>query len=250
MHNWYEGYFREDYLRLYAPVLSEERDAAEVENIVTVLALEPGAEILDLCCGQGRHTALLAQRGYRMTGLDLSGYLLEHARRRADEAGVQVEFHQGDMRKIPWTERFDAVINMFTAFGYFDDEAENQRVLHGVYRALKPGGKFLIEMMHRDRLAKIFQAKDWERLDDGTIVWYQREFDPVTGINTQRTTMLRPDGQLHHRGHTVRVYTPTELVAMLRQAELEPVSVLDGADLTPFTMDARRMMILAEKAET
>jgi SAM-dependent methyltransferase len=247
MHDWYDGYFDEDYLHLYASVLSEERDAAEVETIVTVLALEPGAEILDLCCGQGRHTALLAQRGYRMTGLDLSDYLLEHARRRAKKLGVEVQFHHGDMREIPWAGRFDAVINMFTAFGYFEDEAENQRVLHGVHRALKPGGKFLMELMHRDRLVKIFQAKDWERLEDGTIVWNQREFNAVTGFNTQRATMLRPDGQLHHRGHKLRVYTATELVAMLRQAGLEPVSVLDGADLTPFTMDARRMMILAEK---
>ncbi len=247
MDDWYDGYFNEDYLRLCALVLSEERAAAEVESIVTVLALEPGAEILDLCCGQGRHTALLAQRGYRMTGLDLSGYLLGHARKRANEIGVEVAFHQGDMREIPWTGCFDAVINMFTAFGYFDDEAENQRVLHGVHRALKPGGKFLMEVVHRDWLAKNFQAKDWERLEDGTLVWHAREFDAVTGFNTQRTTLLTPDGQLHHRGHRLRLYTPTELCAMLRQAGLEPVSVLDGTDLTPFTMDARRMRILAAK---
>jgi len=247
MDNWYETYFGEEYIRLYCSVLTPEREAEEVDNIVTVLALEPGAAILDLCCGQGRHLVPLAQRGYKMTGLDLSEYLLGIARRRAEKLGVAVAFHHGDMREIPWAGRFDAVINMFTAFGYFDDEAENQKVLHAVHRALKPGGKLLMEMMPRDRLAKIFQARDWEQLDDGTMVWYEREFDAVTGFNTQRTVYMTPDGQMHHRGHRVRVYTPTELCRMLREAGLEPVVVFDGTDGTLLTMDSRRMTILAQK---
>jgi SAM-dependent methyltransferase len=244
--NWYETYFGEEYLRLYAAGLTPEREAAEVDAIVAVLGLEPGAAVLDLCCGQGRHLVPLAQRGYTMTGLDLSEYLLGLARRRAESAGVAVEFHQGDMREIPWAGRFDAVINMFTAFGYFDDEAENQKVLHGVHRALKPGGRFLIETMSRDRLVRIFLPNNWEQFEDGTIAWYEREFDFVTGINTQRTTYRTPDGALHHRGHRVRVYTPTELYRMLREAGLEPVSIVDG-DGSPFTMESRRMMILSVK---
>ena len=247
MDNWCETYFGEEYIRLYCSVLTPEREAAEVDAIVAVLALQPGTAILDLCCGQGRHLVPLAQRGYKMTGLDLSEYLLGIARKRAEEAGVAVEFHQGDMREIPWAGRFDAVINMFTAFGYFDDESENQKVLHAVRRALKPGGKLLMEMMPRDRLARIFQARDWEQFEDGTIAWYEREFDAVTGINTQRTTYRTPDGALHHRGHRVRVYTPTELCRMLREAGLEPVTVLDGSDGTPYTMDSYRMAILAQK---
>lgn len=122
MEEWYATYFDEDYLRLYSSYLSKGKDPGEVEGIVRALELEPGTEILDLACGQGRHTVPLAVLGYRMTGLDLSETLLGHARDRAAEAGVDVEWVRADMRSIPWAGRFDAVINMFTAFSYFADE--------------------------------------------------------------------------------------------------------------------------------
>jgi SAM-dependent methyltransferase len=249
MNDWYLDYFDDEYLRLYAPHLRTERNEAEVEGVIRALELEPGAEILDLACGQGRHAVPLAQRGYRVTGLDLSPVLLRHAREHAEEAGVEIEFRQGDMREIPWTGRFDAVINLFTAFGYFEDNAENQKVLVAIYRALKPGGKVLMEMNHRDWLMRVFKAKDWETLEDGSLVWYERQFDPISGINTQRTMDLTPDGQMRKRGHAVHVYTATELTRMLRQAGLEPIAYYGGLDLRPFGVDTR-MAVAAQKPRT
>lgn len=246
MDNWYETYFDDDYLRFDAAGLTPERDAIEVEGIVRALGLGPGAEILDLACGQGRHSVPLAQRGYTVTGLDLSGTLLGHARQRAEEAGVEIAFHHGDMREIPWAGRFDAAINLFSAFGYFTDEAENQKVLHAVYRALKPGGKFLIEVMPRDRLAKIFLARDWHETADGTLVWNEREFDPIKGVNTQRSWFLTPDGKRGQRGHSLRVYTATELDRMLCAAGLQTVSAWGGFDLSPYAINSRLIM-LAQK---
>ena len=151
---WWQRIFADgSYLRLWSdPILRRSGPSARSRACSIILQPTPGAAILDLACGQGRIAVPLAQRGYRVTGLDLSEQLLDVARAAADAAGVIVEWHRADMRDIPaeWAGRFDYIINIFTAFGYFEDEAENQRVLAGVARALKPDGRFLIESMNRD----------------------------------------------------------------------------------------------------
>src|SRR5436309_6714365 len=119
---WYQTFFGEDYLRIYGPFLSPERTEQEVEGIVKLLTLPPGSRILDLCCGHGRHAIPLAQRGYQVTGQDLSDYFLQRAREAAAVQGVQVQWVHHDMRGIPFENEFDAVINIFTAFGYLESE--------------------------------------------------------------------------------------------------------------------------------
>ena len=137
--------FDEDYLYFYEELLTPERTAAEVELIWKLLELEPGLELLDLACGHGRIANPLAERGVRVTGLDATPYFLELARKDAAERGVEVEYVEGDMRSLPWTERFDRVLCWFTSFGYFGDD-ENRQVLAEAYRALRPGGLFAVEI--------------------------------------------------------------------------------------------------------
>jgi len=242
---WWETYFNEDYVRMYGSALTPERSDQETEGVIALLDLPPGAAILDLCCGQGRHSVRLAQRGYRVFGLDYSETLLAEARCMASETGVEVKLVRGDMREIPWREQFDAVINLFTAFGYFAEESENQHVLNGVYRALKPGGKFLIEIAHRDWLVQVFQARDWADID-GTLVWEEREFDPVAGTNTS-TRWWQADEAVRSHSHTVRIYTATELRAMIREAGLVPVAYYGGLDGSDFRRNSRRLVILAQR---
>ena len=140
-----EHAFDEDYLYFYEELLTPERTAAEVELVWKLLELEPGLELLDLACGHGRIANPLAERGVRVTGLDATPLFLELARADAAERGVEVEYVEGDMRSIPWTDRFDRVLCWFTSFGYFGDE-ENRQVLAEAYRALEPGGLLAIEM--------------------------------------------------------------------------------------------------------
>src|SRR5919106_2681642 len=139
-----EQVFDEDYLYFYESALADERSDAETEVIWQLVGLEAGMDLLDLGCGHGRIANRLAARGCRVTGLDATPLFLERARADAEERGVEVEYLEGDMRELPWTERFDRVLNWFTAFGYFDDD-ENRHVLREVHRALKPGGLVAIE---------------------------------------------------------------------------------------------------------
>ena len=117
---WWKEYFDEDYFKIYG--FREEQTQHEVRFIEDVLALAKGNEVLDLCCGHGWHAVELAERGYAVTGLDLSEYYLKIAEERAEQAGVRIRFIHSDMRETPFEEAFDAVINLFTSFGYFEKE--------------------------------------------------------------------------------------------------------------------------------
>jgi ubiquinone/menaquinone biosynthesis C-methylase UbiE len=147
---WYQELFGDLYLRAWVPYVTSQRTLREVDGIVALLNLPSGARILDLACGAGRIAVPLAQRGYVMTGLDLSSGLLEHAKEEAAKAGVEVRWIHSDMRAIPFQDESDAVINIFTSFGYLETEAEDAEVLRAVHTALKPGGTLLLEFVNRD----------------------------------------------------------------------------------------------------
>ena len=245
---WWENLFDETYLKLWASSFALERTAQQVAGVQQMLNLQPGAEILDLCCGQGRIAVPLAQAGYRVTGLDLSPTLLEAAQQAAEDANVHVDWVQADMRDIPaaWAGRFDAIINIFTAFGYFEDDEENQRVLEEVARALKPGGLFLIDVSHRDRIMAEYRDHDWFEVGD-LLVCSSRAFDPIRGINTEIMMWTDDQGQRHHVHFQVHVYNATELTRMIQLAGLQPIAYYGDFDLSPFQMRSRRLIILARR---
>ena len=147
----WEEVFDDDYLHFYADRLSAEPSDRETDQIVALLDRQPGAAVLDAPCGHGRIANRLAARGLEVVGLDSNSDFLALARRDAADAGVHVEYVQGDLRELPWSGRFDAVLNWYTSFGYFDDEG-NSRVLSAYRRALKPGGRLLLEQINRDSL--------------------------------------------------------------------------------------------------
>ncbi|MGZ0042651.1 class I SAM-dependent methyltransferase [Paenibacillus ottowii] len=150
MAEWYEQSFGEDYLLVY-----KHRDFQgayqEVQKMISWLKLPQGSSVLDLCCGMGRHSLALADAGYNVTGVDLSNVLLREAR-AADTEG-RVSWYQGDMRAVPLEERFDAVVNLFTSFGYFEKDEEQLKVLKEIYRLLKPGGRFIIDYLNPSYVA-------------------------------------------------------------------------------------------------
>lgn len=238
-----EGLFDEDYLYFFGAQL-DSGAPAEAELAVGLLELRPRMEVLDLACGHGRMAGPLAARGMRVTGLDSSSFFLGRARADARAAGLDITYVEGDMRSLPWTERFDAVLNWFTAYGYFDD-AGNRRVLAQAHRALCPGGRFVLELNHRDWVLRNFRPTDLagERGDD--FVMDIRELDPLTGRVTTRRTIVR-DGRVRHVPFTVRMYTYPELRDHLLQAGFAGVDVY-GERGTPFTLESRRMIVVARR---
>jgi SAM-dependent methyltransferase len=246
---WYEQLFEDIYLRAWVPYFAPERTALRVEGIDSLLRLSSGSHILDLACGQGRIAIPLAGRGYQVTGLDLSQPLLAVAEESARKAKVQVRWIRSDMRRIPFEGEFDAVINIFTSFGYLESEEEDLKVLRGVERALKPGGVFLLDFINRDWVMRHFREHIIDRLASGAIVLHEASFDFLTSRNNVRVSLIEPDGRWQESRHSVRMYTLTELVEMLQATQLAVESYHGGLDGSEFGLESRRTVILSRKGK-
>jgi SAM-dependent methyltransferase len=233
--------FDEDYLWFMEPVL-EPRSDDEVELILRLLQLPAGAELLDAPCGHGRIANRVSGAGCRVSGLDASPLFLGVARERGDGS---VEYIQGDLRDMPFEGRFDAAINWFSSFGYFDDDG-NRAVLEGFRRALKPGGKLLIEQASRDFLLANLPASGqavWlgERGDD--LLIDKVSYDPAAGRSTTERIVVR-DGKVRRMHFSLAQPTASELARMLREAGFEDVRALnENGD--EFTTRSRRLLMLA-----
>jgi SAM-dependent methyltransferase len=246
---WYAGFFDDDYLRIFLQVLPDERTAAEVNGVVERLGLAPGARLLDLCCGQGRHAVALARLGYRVTGLDLSRTLLARAAATAAGQGQAVALVEADMRRLPFADAsFDAVLNLFNAFGYLEDDAQDELVLAEVARVLAPGGRFLQELANREALIRGWHDSDVQRTADGLLVLQERSLDLRAGRERVRYTLLDPDGRQRTRQHAMRLYTLTELEAMLGRAGLRLWEVCGDLDGGPLELDSSVVVTLSGRA--
>ncbi len=240
----FEDTFGDDYLHFYLPRMTEERNLAETEAIVSLLDLRPGARVLDVPCGHGRIANLLAARGMVVAGLEASSLFLERAHRDAASRGVAVHYVRGDMRRLPWRCAFDAVVCWFTSFGYFDD-AENMRVLAEFRRTLRPGGRLLIETLHHDGLVRSLPlppAAFVSRVGDDVLL-DETTFDPVTGRTETERTVVR-DSEVRRSHHSVRVPTVPEFTVWLREAGFATVATSDrgGAALT---VQSGRLVLVA-----
>jgi len=250
---WYQEFFNEDYMRfhLHGGEGALERAPAECDFVVSALELHPGARILDLCCGQGRHSIELARRGYIVTGLDLSDYLLRLARERAERENAGADFVHGDMRDLSWKDEFDAVVNLWTAFGYLETEAEDERVLRAIHGTLRPGGRLLMDLMNRERMGGE-HSTDWQKWDeyDGCLILENHHWNVLSARETTVRTIIEPDGRRRETGYVLRMYAHPEIAAMLSRAGLEWRHTYGDYDGSDYAVNSRRMLVVARKPLT
>lgn len=244
---WFEELFDETYFEVYG--LGLERAPAEVDFIEKALALPPGSAILDLACGHGRHAIELARRGYEVAGLDLSRTLLGKAAEMAQEAAVRVEFVQEDMRAIPetWAARFGAVINCFTAWGYFETDAENEKVIEAVARSLKLSGRFFLDTINREHIIGDFRSKMWQESPGGIASLDETRLDLTRGRAETTRTLVYPDGRRRQQSISVRLFTLAEVCTMLERHNLAVRETYGDWQGGEYGIDSRRMIVLAER---
>ena len=202
--------------------------------------------MLDCPCGQGRHAHLLAEAGLDVTGLDYSKPLLDLAKRRG--TGRTLRYVRGDMRALPaeWTGRFDAVLNLFTSFGFFDDPADDARVLREFARVLAPGGRLAWFGGARDGVMAKWVANDSWRTRDGTTIRHARSFDPRDGRITVHTTWTGRAGT-GERVHRIRLYAADRLAALCEEVGLAVEAVHDGWEDRPLRRTSTEMLLVARK---
>ena len=245
--DWPVAFFDDDYLRIYRPQFTPERTAAETGFIAEILALPERAEVLDLACGFGRHAIGMAQRGFRVTGLDFNPHYLEIAAADAKAAGAQVTWRAGDMRDLGATPAFDGVYSYFTSFGYFEDD-ENEKVLAAVARVLRPQRRFLLDVMNRDWILTHADQRTWTQRDDGALLMEETALDLIQSRVIARQILIDPKGGPQvAKEYSLRAYTCGELSALLRRHGFRVLDVLGGANRESYTAESRRLMIVAER---
>jgi SAM-dependent methyltransferase len=251
MSEWWRTFFDERYRHFWADRTSEQRTADDVAAIGRVLARHglQRARILDLGCGDGRIAIALAAR-HEVTGLDLSPSQLAVARERVAAAGVDVRIVEADMRRPPpELGPFDVVVSWFTSFGYFEEAGDDLRVLEAVRDLLVPGGLFVLETQHRDRVAALSAAdpRTWEERE-GTLLLVERFFDPVAGRAGEHLRFVGPDGAEESRTFSTRLYTATELASLVRAAGLTVEGVDGGPDGQPLSPATRLLLVAVREA--
>jgi len=238
----WDAFFGDFYLRAYA---ADRRDAEAREQALgaaRLAACPEGGDLLDVPCGYGRHSLALAEAGYRVVGVDRSQTLLDEAGTRAD-GSRRPKFVRADYRELPFADAsFDAALNLFTSLGYLGDE-QDTRVLREIGRVLRPGGRLVIEILHRDRIVAAFREHDWRLVGEGRLLLEQRTFDPASGVAQTTVTLIDGDGARESRTYSVRVYTATELLAMIAAAGFESARCHGDLDGGPFGTSTRLVVV-------
>ncbi len=216
--------------------------------VIHALDLAPGERLLDLACGSGVHARLLARRGIEVVGLDIAPSLVRYCTEQAAAEDLEnVTFVEGDMRALPYREAFDALVILSTSFGFFDHE-ENQQVLDGVARALKPEGRLLLELSDPISFAGQLENRcRWRENPEG-IYWTEAWFDPATFTSHGFFRFTDNEGVTHlwDDHERVRLYTLPELRQMFAQAGLE-ISAVYGdirLPLVPYGLEWHREMVV------
>jgi SAM-dependent methyltransferase len=222
-----------------------ERAPEEVEQALALLDVAPGAAVLDLCCGIGRHSIELARRGFRVTGVDRTRVYLDEARERAAAEGLDIEFVEEDARVFRREAAFDAAINMFTSFGYFEDQADDRRVLQNVRSSLRQGAPLLMDTLGKERLARIFTPRSWEEAD-GVLMLAERTMEDDWTMARNREIYIdgtdRWEITWRHR-----IYSAAELKALLMGEGFGEVRVFGDLAGAPYDQNAMRLVALARR---
>ena len=226
--DWWKRIFNSMYLKTDGDVVEDENITKEEVSIFTqILKFDKNAIILDLACGQGRHTLELAKRGYtNLYGLDRSRYLIKRAKRIADRERLSVNFKEGDARKLPYpTDTFDFVLILGNSFGYFENLEDDTKILKEVFRVLKPNGLFFIDVADGVYLKDNYSPRSWEWIDKKHFVCRERVLasDNERLISREVITHIEK-GVIVDQFYAERLYTKESLSEQLQKARFEEVN--------------------------
>ena len=242
---WWRDFFGGLVVEFWRAAMTPDATRAEAEFLERRLGLVPGSRVLDVPCGDGRLALALAERGCRVTGVDISREFLDAGSARAKERGLEVTWRQAEMRDLPWREEFDAAYCAGSSFGYLDD-AGNAEFLAAVSRTLVPGGRFFIDCKAAESILPTFRES--YEMTVGEIRFASvNSYDPATGTMENRYTISRGDRVEKKRALT-RIYTASEILRLLSSAGFDDFETYGSVEGEPFRLGSPRLFVVARKA--
>ncbi len=238
---WFANWFDSPYYHTLYQHHDEQEARFFIDQLLRTLHLPPGARILDLACGRGRHARYLADKGFDVTGLDISESSIAYARQFENH---RLAFYRHDMRQRFRVNYFDAVLNLFTSFGYFNTDREHERVLHNVHDSLKPGGLFLLDFFNAHWVRSHLVRREEKTLGDITFHIHKS----IRAGRVYKRIEFEAQGRRYTFRERVRLFTLEDLTAMLQKARLPVVCTYGGYDLQPYDSTlSQRLILIAQK---
>jgi ubiquinone/menaquinone biosynthesis C-methylase UbiE len=219
--------------------------SSEIDKLISLVDIESKTNVLDLGCGIGRHSLELARRGFLVTGVDRTKSYLENAEKIAKEEDLTIEFILGDMRTFTRLDTYQLAISMFTTFSYFEDPEEDKKTLRNIYTSLKKGGKFVLEMMGKEVLARIFLEKEWQENND--VFFLQERKVSKDWSWMQGRWILFKEGKKYEYNVDHRLYSGMELTELLKNVGFSKIKIYGGLEGSPYDNHANRIVAVAEK---
>lgn len=237
---WFENWFDTPYYH----ILYKDRDETEAEifidSLLAVLQLPTDANILDLACGKGRYSRHLADKGYQVTGIDLSRKSIQYARQFETE---HLSFYTHDMRKLFRVNYYDYIFNFFTSFGYFKKESDDLKVLKNVKTGLKKEGIFVLDFFNSKYVIDRLTGKEQKTIGD--IIFNLDK--KVEGKRVTKTIHIQDRRQSFLFKETVRLFTLKDFERLFEQAGLNMIGIFGDYNLAPFDeQSSPRLIILAQ----
>lgn len=217
----------------------------EVRKLLKLVGAKENLEVLDLCCGIGRHSIEFAKNGMRVTGVDLTETYLEVARDTAEKAKLSIRFLQSDMRDFISRDSFDVVVNLCTSFGYFEEIKDDIKVLHNVYDSLRSRGKFVIEILGKEVIAAQFEPKQWLEYEGCTVLSKSRILNDWTTLECIRTVITesgRSDVVSYHR-----LYSAVELRNIMKDVGFKNIETFGDFSGGPYDNMAKSLILIGTK---
>ena len=242
---WLLDYFDEYYLQYVLEEIPPERTEKQVDFLLPYLPPPECGPLLDAGCGIGRHSLLLAQKGYEVVGVDLVPLFIQRAKEEAERLKIPCEFRVQDLRLLEEQETYAGALFFWSSFGYFEDEG-NVEVLWRVNRALKPQGLLFLDLENRDYIIRHFQHETWKD-KRAFFILERNRFDPEGDLLITRKIYISPEGRKEAE-RKLKLYPFTTVMRFLRETGFYKVSVFGGWKGEPFNLESPRMMILARKA--
>jgi SAM-dependent methyltransferase len=241
MKEWFAAWFDSPFYHQLYKNHDEQEARTAVDNLLGALDLAPDARVLDLACGRGRHARYLAEKGFEVTGIDISSSSIAFARQFENE---RLMFFQHDMRQPFRINYFDAVANFFTSFGYFEAEDDHLRALSSVARGLKPGGMFLLDYFNSE-----WVRHHLVRAETKTVEGIEFHLGrAIEGDHVVKTVEFTADGRAYQFRERVRLFSLADFQALFARAGLWLRQLYGGYDLAPFDLQAsKRLILIAEK---